>query len=293
MNTYTQYFCYVYDAPEGTPLMLALDAESLPEAVSETRRMMLGENADSAFAEIWDGTGENVVTRIDGARPGQGRAACCARSGVPGLFQDFPGLDDGLKLGLGAAVAAVGVRVEAFQHLVIAGLDGRLVGAGLQVEVGQGRQLDLADTVDFRRGRTSLILGAATEQAEAVAPGTRALGVGRAHLGGEGGGFARVLAGFHLPGRGDRRSWPRSPERRGPEPRSCRRRSSSSCCTGRRASGRNHRSRRAARATSAPWRLRDGCSPATRTTSRPSCDAGRQPQPPSPHRTWAASRGCR
>lgn len=79
MNTYTQYFCYVYDAPEGTPLMLALDADSLPEAVSETRRMMLGENADSAFAEIWDGAGENVVTRIDGA----------SRSGAGGLLRSL------------------------------------------------------------------------------------------------------------------------------------------------------------------------------------------------------------
>ena len=69
MNTYTQYFCYVYDAPEGTPNMFALDADSLPEAVSETRRMMM-DDADSAFAEIWDGAGEGV-TRIDGpARSG-------------------------------------------------------------------------------------------------------------------------------------------------------------------------------------------------------------------------------
>ena len=64
---HAQFFCYVYDAPEGTPLMFALDADSLPEAVSETRRMMLGENAGSVFAEIWDGDGDSVVTRIDGA----------------------------------------------------------------------------------------------------------------------------------------------------------------------------------------------------------------------------------
>ena len=67
MQTHAHYFCYVYDAPEGTPLMFALDADSLPEAVSETRRMMLDENAGSVFAEIWDGAGESVVTRVDGA----------------------------------------------------------------------------------------------------------------------------------------------------------------------------------------------------------------------------------
>lgn len=73
MHTHAQYFCYVYDAPEGTPMMFALDADSLPEAVSETRRMMLDENAGSAFAEIWDGAGDSVVTRIDGApRAGPG-----------------------------------------------------------------------------------------------------------------------------------------------------------------------------------------------------------------------------
>ncbi|MNL32252.1 hypothetical protein D3C87_1540910 [compost metagenome] len=75
-----------------------------------------------------------------------------------------------MKLGFGAAVAAVGVRVEAFQHLVIAGLDGRLVGAGLQVEVGQGGLLDLADAMDLSRGGTGLFVGATAEQAEAVAP---------------------------------------------------------------------------------------------------------------------------
>ena len=66
---HAQFFCYVYDAPEGTPHMFALDADSWPEAVSETRRMMLDE-AGGAFAEIWDGAGERV-TRIDGpARSG-------------------------------------------------------------------------------------------------------------------------------------------------------------------------------------------------------------------------------
>jgi hypothetical protein len=79
MHTHAQYFCYVYDAPEGTPMMLALDADSLPEAVSETRRMMLDENAGSAFAEIWDGAGDTVVTRIDGA----------PRSGASGLLRSL------------------------------------------------------------------------------------------------------------------------------------------------------------------------------------------------------------
>ncbi|WEK59047.1 MAG: hypothetical protein P0Y52_05755 [Candidatus Brevundimonas phytovorans] len=64
MHTNAQYFCYVYDATEGTPQMFALDADSWPEAVSETRRVMLDE-AGSAFAEIWDGAGESVM-RIDG-----------------------------------------------------------------------------------------------------------------------------------------------------------------------------------------------------------------------------------
>lgn len=69
MHTNVQYFCYVYDAPESTPQMFALDADSWPEAINETRRVMLDE-AGSAFAEIWDGAGENV-TRIDGPpKPG-------------------------------------------------------------------------------------------------------------------------------------------------------------------------------------------------------------------------------
>ena len=69
MHTNVQYFCYVYDAPESTPQMFALDAGNWPEAISETRRVMLDE-AGSAFAEIWDGAGENV-TRIDGPpKPG-------------------------------------------------------------------------------------------------------------------------------------------------------------------------------------------------------------------------------
>jgi len=69
MQTHAQFFCYVYDAPEGTPNMYALDADSWPEAVSETRRMML-DDARSAYAEIWDGAGESV-TRIDGPlKPG-------------------------------------------------------------------------------------------------------------------------------------------------------------------------------------------------------------------------------
>ena len=67
MHTNAQYFCYVYDAPEGTPNMFALDADNWLEAVSETRRMML-EDAGSAFAEIWDGAGESM-TRVDLPRP--------------------------------------------------------------------------------------------------------------------------------------------------------------------------------------------------------------------------------
>lgn len=67
----TQYFCYVYDVPEGTPLMFALDADTLPEAVRETRRMMAEDDGDARFAEIWDGSGEGVLTRIEGV-PGRG-----------------------------------------------------------------------------------------------------------------------------------------------------------------------------------------------------------------------------
>jgi hypothetical protein len=66
MNTHTQYFCYVYDAPESTPLMFALDADSFPEAVQETRLRLLDENGDAAFAEIWDGSGEGAMTRVAG-----------------------------------------------------------------------------------------------------------------------------------------------------------------------------------------------------------------------------------
>ena len=64
MNTHTQYFCYVYDAPESTPLMFALEADSFPEAVQETRLRLQDENDDAVFAEIWDGSGEGTMTRV-------------------------------------------------------------------------------------------------------------------------------------------------------------------------------------------------------------------------------------
>lgn len=67
MNTHTQYFCYVYDAPESTPLMFVLDADSFPEAVQETRLRLQDENGDAVFAEIWDGSGEGAMTRVAGA----------------------------------------------------------------------------------------------------------------------------------------------------------------------------------------------------------------------------------
>lgn len=63
---HAQYFCYVYDAPESTPLMFALDADSFPEAVQETRLRLLDESGVSAFAEIWDGSREGMMTRIAG-----------------------------------------------------------------------------------------------------------------------------------------------------------------------------------------------------------------------------------
>ena len=87
MQTHAQYFCYVYDAPEGTPNMFALEADSLNEAVSETRRMMR-DDAGSAFAEIWDGAGESV-TRIDGP-PKEGGLLRSLRRDRPSLRLSKP-----------------------------------------------------------------------------------------------------------------------------------------------------------------------------------------------------------
>lgn len=61
----TQFFCYVYSAPEGTPLMYALEADTLPEAVDETRRMLRDERASAVFAEIWDGVSKGMVERVE------------------------------------------------------------------------------------------------------------------------------------------------------------------------------------------------------------------------------------
>lgn len=63
------YFCYVYDVPEGTPLMFPLEADTLTEAVSETRRVMADDQAHSRFAEIWDGETGSAVTRVAGPIP--------------------------------------------------------------------------------------------------------------------------------------------------------------------------------------------------------------------------------
>lgn len=60
-----QYFCYVYDLPEATPLMFPLEADTLPDAVSEARQMITDDRSYPAFAEIWDGLKDSVVTRVD------------------------------------------------------------------------------------------------------------------------------------------------------------------------------------------------------------------------------------
>src|SRR5690606_35848482 len=100
----------------------------------------------------------------------------------------------------GPAVAAVGVRVAPLEQQVIARLDRRLVGPGLQIQVGQGLALQPADAGPGRLlgpGGAAL----AAEQAEGVLPGARAGGVARAEFGGEGGRLARQPARLHLPGR--------------------------------------------------------------------------------------------
>src|SRR5690606_13075145 len=115
------------------------------------------------------GTPLNRAGRSRVSTPLPAARACFGPSGVTGLFQGLPGLDDALKLHLRPTIAAVGVRVEAFQQLMIAGLYGGLVGAGLQVQVGQGGAFQpphaLLGGVGYRR-----FLGSASEQAEAVAP---------------------------------------------------------------------------------------------------------------------------
>ncbi|MET4684637.1 hypothetical protein [Brevundimonas faecalis] len=69
MQRHAQYFCYVYDAPERTPIMFALDADSLAEAVTETRRMM-ADGGGAGFAEIWDSGRDSIVRRIKAAAEG-------------------------------------------------------------------------------------------------------------------------------------------------------------------------------------------------------------------------------
>ncbi|GAA0769303.1 MAG TPA: hypothetical protein DCG71_06170 [Brevundimonas sp.] len=72
METHTQYFCYVYDAPGRTPQMFPLEADSFTEAVQETQRMMLDETGAEVFAEIWDSSAvDQSMTRVD-ALPGEG-----------------------------------------------------------------------------------------------------------------------------------------------------------------------------------------------------------------------------
>ena len=92
-----------------------------------------------------------------------------AALGQLGLAQGAEGLDHPLQLVLGRAVAAVGVRVAALDQLDIAGPDRLRLGAGVQVEVGQGAALDLADLALLRR-----LFGAApggSEQAEGIGEG--------------------------------------------------------------------------------------------------------------------------
>lgn len=68
METHTQYFCYVYDAPGRTPHMFPLEAHSFSEAVQETQRMMLDETGTETFAEIWDSMANGeAMTRVEPA----------------------------------------------------------------------------------------------------------------------------------------------------------------------------------------------------------------------------------
>ncbi len=72
METHTQYFCYVYDAPGRTPQMFPLEADSFTEAIQETQRMMLDESGAEVFAEIWDSSAVGqAMIRVD-ALPGEG-----------------------------------------------------------------------------------------------------------------------------------------------------------------------------------------------------------------------------
>lgn len=72
METQTQFFCYVYDAPERTPQMFPLEADTFADAVNETWRVMRDEGEAGAFAEIWDSwAGEQVMIRIE-APPARG-----------------------------------------------------------------------------------------------------------------------------------------------------------------------------------------------------------------------------
>ena len=61
------YFCYVHSPTESVPLMLALDAETLPQA-TEGARLIMRDRPASAWAEVWDG--ERVVERITRQRLG-------------------------------------------------------------------------------------------------------------------------------------------------------------------------------------------------------------------------------
>ncbi|MBD7940249.1 hypothetical protein [Brevundimonas guildfordensis] len=73
MTTLPQFFCYVYDAPDRTPQMLALEADTFLEAIRETRRVMRGENGADVFAEIWDSSQlGGQVTRIEAPPGGAG-----------------------------------------------------------------------------------------------------------------------------------------------------------------------------------------------------------------------------
>src|SRR5215217_6503501 len=124
---------------------------------------------------LWSGAAQ-IETRAQSATarpdasPPHSRRTGRDGSGQAGLLQRLVGLDDVLELGLGAAVALVQVRVEALQELVIAGLDGRLVGAGIETEVAKGGAFQLADAQIILAVGAGLFLGATTEQAETVAP---------------------------------------------------------------------------------------------------------------------------
>src|SRR5688572_5621633 len=103
-----------------------------------------------------NGLQENGSLRLTGASarnaglgPGFGRG-----SGQPRLAEGLVGADHPLELVLRRAVAAIGVRVAAFDQLGIAGANRRGLGVLAEIEVGQCVALQPAEvtTLDLRLG---------------------------------------------------------------------------------------------------------------------------------------------